>query len=349
MNTRQLSNLLEAYKEAPQKFQVTDFWKFLEQDILNLIPSIDVTQLRSGKYPELALFGFNDVIYPYYAYNSRPLKKAILKLFHRYLIKDRPILPYQMTVSAIQEMAYHHCELMAALNKAKPIDTIEMSTFGNPADRFEIGGRKYSIHFFRYYLRYCFAHKYISFNGNEIIVELGSGSGYQVEVLKKLYPDLTVLCFDLPTQIFLGETYLSGALGEENVIGTDITLNWKDLSSLKKGLVYCFGNWQFPLLRNLQFDIFWNAASFGEMEPEIVENYLDYIKGEAQWIYLLQVRRGKETGRGPRVRKAISFDDYNRFLDGYILQEQRDAFDAHKKIDELGGYFEAIWKRSLMQ
>ena len=345
MDVGQLSNLLEAYKNAPKEFKITDFWKFYEQDILNLIPSIDVTQLRSGRYSKLALFGFDDMIYPYHGYDSRPWKKAILKLIHKYLIKDRPILPFQMTVSAIREMAYHHCELMAALNKAKPISTIEMSTFGNPADLFEIGGRKYSIQFLRYYLRYCFAHKYISFSGDEIIVELGSGSGHQVEVLKKLYPDLTILCFDLPAQIFLGETYLSGALGKENVVGTETTLNWKDLSPLKKGLVYCFGNWQFPLLRDLQFDIFWNAASFGEMEPDIVDNYLNYVKGKAQWIYLLQVRYGKETGGGPRVRKAISFDDYNRFLAGYTLQEQHDAFDAHKKIDESGGYFEALWKR----
>jgi putative sugar O-methyltransferase len=298
--------------------------------------------LRSGKYPILATFGFSDAVYVYHL--NLPLwKKAILKLIHRYLIKNRSILPYNLGISDIREMAYHHCDMMASLCKARSLSNIEMSTFGNPGDIFEIHGQKYSIQFLSYYLRYCFAHKHISFKGDEIIVELGSGAGQQVEVLKKLYPGLTVLCFDLPAQMFLCETYLTEALGAEGIVGTDVTLGWKDLSQIKKGHVHCFGNWQIPLLQNLEFDVFWNAASFGEMEPAIVNNYLSYVKGKAKWVYLLQARHGKETTGKSHVKEPITFDDYNRLLSGYVLREQHDAMQAHKRLSQSGGYFEGVW------
>jgi hypothetical protein len=201
------------------------------------------------------------------------------------------------------------------------------------------------MQFLSYYVRYCFSQKHIRFRGDEIVVELGSGSGYQIEVLKKLYPDLTVLCFDLPAQIFLCEKYLTQALGEPSIVGTGRTRGWSDLSSIDRGRVHFFGSWQIPLLENFGFDVFWNAASFGEMEPEIVENYLRYVKGNASWIYLLQARHGKETTGATHVENPIAFGDYEEMLSGYSLQEEHDAWQAHRRLWQSGGYFEAVWRK----
>jgi hypothetical protein len=68
-----------------------------------------------------------------------------------------------------------------------------------------------------------------------------------------------------------------------------------------------------PLLSDLAFDVFWNAASFGEMEPDVVENYLGYLKGDCGWIYLLQARHSKETGGRTHVREPIEFADTTGF------------------------------------
>lgn len=344
MKTDRLLDLLDAYQKAPREYHATSYWRSYEKEILDTISTIDIGEIQSGKYPILATFGFGDSVYSYHP-NSAFWKNIVLKFIHHFLIKDRTILPYGLSISAIREMAYHHCELMANLTNAKQIADIEMATVGNPADVFEINGRKYSVHFLSYYLRYCFIHKNIPIKGREIIVELGSGSGKQIEVLKKLYPGLTVLCFDLPAQIFLCETYLSEALGKESVVGTDTTLMWDDLSHLKEGYIYFFGNWQIPLLNDFKFDIFLNAASFGEMEPEIVNNYLSHIKGKAKWIYLLQARHGKETTGKSHVKGKSTFDDYNRVLSGYLLQDSHDAYQAHRRLSQTGGYFEGVWKK----
>lgn len=116
-----------------------------------------------------------------------------------------------------------------------------------------------------------------------------------------------------------------------------------DLSSLKRGLFYCLGNWQFPQLEHFKFEGFWNAASFGEMEPAVTQNCLFYILGNTEWTYLLQARRGKETVGQTRVQPPIMFEDDSRYLPGYTLGRQQHAYQAHKRLAQTGGYFAVVW------
>lgn len=343
-DNQRLSNLLHAYRAAPEEFQATRYWETYEKEILETIEALEPDKLRSGRYKILSTFGFNDFVYSWQG-KSSALERSVLRLFTAMFSNIRDIAPYKVRVADIRDLAFHHCELMGELAGAGPIGSIEVSEFGGPSDLFDISGKKYSMPFLNFYLRYCFAQRVISMAGNETVVELGSGSGYQVEVLKKLYPDMTILCFDLPAQIYLCESYLSEALGSEQIVGTETTRDWQDLSAMQPGRVHFFGNWQFPLLQRQPIDIFWNAASFGEMEPDVVENYLSYVKGNADWIYLLQARHGKETSGRTHVEKATALDDYKRFLDGYTLRDERDAWHAHRRLKASGGYFEAVWQK----
>ena len=94
----------------------------------------------------------------------------------------------------------------------------------------------------------------------------------------------------------------------------------------------------------MKFDVFWNAASFGEMEPEIVQNYLSYVLGSCKSIYLLQARKGKESTSNSGVKKPITFEDYSKMLTGYRLINETDAYEAHRKMSQSGGYFQAVWE-----
>jgi len=336
MGNSNLNKLLEEYRKAPEQFQATSYWSAYEKDILNIASNIDFNYLRSGKYPKLATFGFSDRVY------NRKFsmwKRLVLKLFN---IKQRHATPYSLQAEDIQDMAYHYCNVVGENCHAKAIGDINVSSYGNPAGLFSIDSHQYTIQFLNYYVRYCFAHKNINFKGDEVIVELGSGSGYQVEVLKKLYPDITVLCFDLPAQVYLCENYISGVLGQDNVVTTERTLNWTDLSSVEKGKVHFLPNWMMPLLKDFDFDIFWNAASFGEMEPSVVENYLSYIMGRAKWVYLLQMKHGQKMTGKAHVKKQISLENYKAMLNEYDMVEAQDCYTS---ISRLGGnYFEAVWK-----
>ena len=344
LDITKLERLLAEYRVAPPEFQATSYWEAYEAELIEVVRSLDVQQLRAGRHQILGAFGFWDSRY-FYEYTRSFWKNAVLKFVHRYIIRDRDVLPYQMRPADIQELAFRHCELLGELCDARPLESVEVSLFGNPEDTFTIRNRTYTMSFLDFYIRYCFAHRHIAFEGSEIVVELGSGSGYQVELLKKLYPEMTFLCFDLPAQLFLCETYLSEALGAENVVGVDVTREWTDLSMVEKGGVHFFGSWQFPLISDFPFDAFWNAASFGEMEPAVVENYLSFVRGNAKWIYLQQARHGKEmSGSKNVVLTPIVFDDYDRMLKGYRLQQERDAWWARRRRWETMGYFEGVWR-----
>jgi len=105
-----------------------------------------------------------------------------------------------------------------------------------------------------------------------------------------------------------------------------------------------FGNWQFPLLTSFKFDLFWNAASFGEMEPDIVKNYISYIRNNCQSIYLLQARHGKESSSTSGVVSPIKFNDYNSILGNFKLIRESNAYEAHRRMSQSGGYFQAVWR-----
>ncbi len=304
--------------------------------MLKLIAKIDFAELRSGRHRVLQAFGFSDAVYHR---KYTPLRRLLARLLG---LKQRYLTPYSVSREQIEEMAWRHCEVYGQLTGALPLATIEASVAGGPQSVFNAGGKRYTMPFLSYYLRYCFAQQYIPFDRNPVLIELGSGSGYQVELLKKLYPDMTILCFDMPGQIFLCENYLSAALGSDQVVTTESTLGWENLSAVQPGKVYCLGNWQMPLLSHFSFDVFWNAASFGEMEPGVVRNYLSFVTGTAEWIYLQQMRGGQKTTGSAHVQEPITLDMYKSMLQGYVLCAEQDNYAANYR--DAGDYFEAVWR-----
>ncbi len=340
-----LSLLLEEYRKAPEIFQAGRYWKTYEARIIREIEKSDINQLRSGKYPIFGTFGFSESVYHYHPqvpFYTKLAKQAIRSLF----ITNKALLPYSLRLSDIREMAYNNCMIQGELANMKPISEIEVSSFGNPADLFEVSGKKYTMQFLNFYIRLCFAQRHLKLKGNETLVELGSGSGFQVEVLKKVFPELTILCFDLPYPLYLCGKYLSESLGENEIIHTNENSFADNLDHLQKGKVNMFGNWKFPLIGNLHFDVFWNAASFGEMEPHIVKNYLSYIGKNCEAIYLLQARHGKESTRKKGVVTPISFNDYAKMLENFTLTKEADAYEAHRKMNQSGSYFQAVWEKN---
>lgn len=340
----ELTSILAHYHKAPEIFQAGRYWKNYENQIIEEIKKADLTQMRSGKYPIFSTFGFGESVY-YNQPNTPFYKKKLIQFIRKTILNKKWLLPYSVDITDIREMAYHHCILQGEIAGITPISEIEASSFGAPEDFFEINEKKYTMAFLNYYIRLCFFHRFAPLKGTETIVELGSGSGHQIEVLKKVFPNLTILCFDLPYNLYLGYEYLSNTIGKNQVVKPSNCLDITTLSSIEKGKVYMFGNWQFPLLTNFKFDIFWNAASFGEMEPHIVQNYLSYVLGNCNLIYLLQARHGKETLKNNGVITPIHFDDYVSMLSDYQLVQESDAFHAHRKLSDSLGYFQGLWSK----
>jgi len=174
----------------------------------------------------------------------------------------------------------------------------------------------YTTPFERFMLPYDYCHKHIDFTQINTLVELGSGCGRQVEIIKKRHPNICFLLFDMPPALYVCEQYLKSIFPD--VVSYRET---RDMTTMprKKG-IYIFGNWKFPIIKNI--DLFWNAASFQEMEPGVVANYLKYVNKEAKNVFLQERMEGKELAikKGKcGVLKKTTIEDYKRGLPDFKL------------------------------
>ena len=108
------------------------------------------------------------------------------------------------------------------------------------------------------------------------------------------------------------------------------------------------GNGRFPLLRDLAFDLFWNSASFQEMEPEVVANYLNIVDQRAKTVYLHQKMAGKEVAgkKGKHgVLRRTTLEDYRRGLSRYTLVDLSEGALPFRGVSE-AGYRASFWRRA---
>jgi len=134
----------------------------------------------------------------------------------------------------------------------------------------------------------------MDFDSIDTMMEIGSGSGKQIEVIRKLHPDVCFYVIDVPPQLYVCEQYLS-VLFPDSVVSYRRTRTMKIIPEERQGKVFIIGNWKIPELASLNYDLFWTSASFQEMEPDIVLNYLKYVNQQVnKYVFLCEVMEGQQ-------------------------------------------------------
>jgi hypothetical protein len=177
------------------------------------------------------------------------------------------------------------------------------------------------------------------------MVELGPGSGKQVEILKKFYPKLTFLLFDIAPQLYVCEQYLK-AVYPEDVISYRDTRNMTTIPVKQSGKIFIFGAWQFPLVQNVAVDLFWNSASFQEMEPDVVANYLRYVS-RVKYVYLREAIGGQWISPDPKVGgvlRKVTLKDYVNGLQGFRLLDISRSFEIGWNDFANLDYYDSVWE-----
>ncbi|TGN18792.1 putative sugar O-methyltransferase [Leptospira idonii] len=350
--------MLEELEKAPEIYRPTNYWYLHQKVFLNELSKTGLFDFRRRKYSILETFGATDYDFKNGAidvrankyFNNRyvrslPFWAKFIEFINRKLNLAFPIIPaYNIDYSQLKVILWERVDLLAKKIKAKPLASFSSSLIGNPEDVISVDGKNYTLTVLYYYLRYLFCQKNIDLSKVKVIAELGSGAGKQVEVLKKLYPDMIFLLFDIPPQLYVSQTYLS-TLFPNDVVPFQDTLSMDNIDLAKKGKIYFFGNWKFPILKNHKIDLFWNAASFQEMEPDVVSNYLSIVNMSAKTVFLQQRMEGKETAskKGEHgVLKATTLEDYKENLSNFKLVQIEDSLTA---FGTLKGYSDSFWKR----
>ena len=333
-DTQLLELMLTDNASSPECYKSTNYWAVYQKKFLPELYSFGLHNFRRRENSILASFGASDL-------SSQPsIDLSLLKFFsnqyianikvvqkfvffiNTYLNKILPIKNcYDIKTEDLEKLCYEFAHIYGQQVGARSINQFEASTIGNPSAVFEVNKKKYTMTLVNYYLQYVYCYKYIDFNSLKIIVELGSGSGKQVEIIKKLHPDICFILYDIPPQLYVCEQYLK-TIFPESVVSYRDTRAMECFPEDRKGKIFILGTHKFPLIENLKVDLFWNSASFQEMEPEIVANYLKYVNRCVQTVYLREAMAGKEKAKKREKHGVIQqtlLKHYEKYLDNYIL------------------------------
>lgn len=330
-----LKLMLDDMEVADPLYKPTNFWAVSNDLLIREIEQAGLLDFRSRKKNRLGGFGATDCKSNLISLDLKKLRYVNNRLIRRlpgwsgFLERISNYLANAINRRCdfqdddIYRMCWQFChELGTKSTFAKPLSGLSESRMGNPEEYFSTPeGNIYTIRFLTYYLRYAFVSKNLDFDNVRTFVELGSGAGRQIEILKKLHPNTTYLLFDIAPQIYIAERYLDSVFPGE-VVSYRQTRSLKDLENLEKGKIYVFGSWQFPLLKGTEIDVFWNAASMQEMEPDVVGNYLSIVDQCAINVFIEAVMHGHHIARRPGepgVLKKTTIDDYQNGLSRFRM------------------------------
>jgi putative sugar O-methyltransferase len=353
-----LRSMLKDSASVPAVYKTTNYWSIKERALVPEIEKIGLKDFRRRSKSYLTSFGAADApislgkfqLYNSPVWNSNLLRKIplwsrVLAAFNIILNRISPtFLPIhsEITVSDIQNVSYEFTRLYGIQQGAKPVSDVCDSMVGNPADAFSIEGRNYTTGLLSYYMRYAYLCKFINFNSMKVIVELGSGSGRQIEVLKKLYPDICFFLFDIPPQLYVCEQYLKSVF-PDSVVSYEKTRTMNSIA-IGKGKIFIMGNWKFPLIEKVTVDLFWNAASFQEMEPDVVANYLQYVNSSAKNVYLQELMDGQVQAKSQGLKGVLRRTTLENYRSGLTRFQMVDLSPCWTPMGIIRGCSDSFWE-----
>jgi putative sugar O-methyltransferase len=235
--------------------------------------------------------------------------------------------PFQNALTGKSKAYADYRSYLASLTEINPHnDQFSESRVGQPVEQYEFDNRLFSRASLNYLLGINYFKKICGDKNIKTILEIGGGFGSFGEILLgDTRNDVFYIDVDLPPTACVATFYLQSIFGCERI--GDYTMLREsmklDINELKKdysSVVLC--PWQLPRLVG-NIDLFVNFISFQEMEPEIVENYLQHVmRLNARYLLLRNLREGKQKAKNDSdigVKTPILGVDYDRFLPGYSL------------------------------
>lgn len=330
-----LVKMMADLKRADPSFQPTNYWAAYEPRFMAELKAHGLNDMRRQKNLVFRSFGAVDFVHPvaelmlrsHPVFKKWPLNGPIVSNLMTRI--DQHLSRYIKTVDKLDfenyvHLAYAFAQEYARGTNARPLSDFSMSLAGNPDGVTQIDGRWYSRQMIQYYLQYVYVSRFVSFEKLPVIAELGSGMGRQTEIFFKLHPESAYLLFDIPPQLYVAEQYLNTVFPGK-VVSYNETRDWTDLSNIKPGHIHIFGNSKMPLLATGKVDLFWNSASFHEMEPDVVQNYLKYVDASAEWAYLAENLRGGKRAKAPGemgILDVTTLDHYTAALPSFDLLDK---------------------------
>jgi putative sugar O-methyltransferase len=199
------------------------------------------------------------------------------------------------------------------------LSTASESKIGSPAEHFQFDNKWFSRSFLNYLLGLSFLKQHVDTNSIQRVVEIGGGFGSLGEILSQV-GSYSYVNIDIPPTAAVSSYYLSKQ-PQINLIPYTQTRTQEIIPFPEDGTQLVLCPWQLPQLQG-DADLFVNFISFQEMEPNIVEHYLQHIdRLNCKFVLLRNLREGKQqkTENSLGVKQPILGEDYDNFLPNYQL------------------------------
>lgn len=357
-NVELLEKMRRAHLNSDSIYQTSNYWANYAEKFYPYLRDHGLLNFRSDKTYKnrTKTFRGSEVLACFSATDYRPVRKIkplkivlrILNQINKFDPSFDLITKYQRFLTIpifaksklkMKQNQLIHEGLKASLGGgALALSKLDISVAGNPSGVFKNGRNNLTESAIYHFLRYAFASKNVNFRDLNNIVELASGSGKQAEVFAKLHPHITIFLVDIPPQLYVAHQFLLHVF-PDRVVPFDVNLSSEKLSKSKPGQIYFLGSWQLHLIRD-KIDLFWSHASFGEMEPAIVKNFLSLISPNTENIYLAQVFEGKEVALNPGGHGVLEQTVLKHYIENLNDFEIKDIASIGKSA-----YKEIFWKK----
>ena len=350
-----LLNLMVSDMESSSAlYQPTKYWTEYTYEVIELIRKVGLHDFRRSNERVLSSFGCLDTAPSFHFftfldntnYLEEHTKKFLgpaFKVANSLWESGVPVGPDGLTIKNFFLMSERLADAKAMEVGLKPLSELSISRYGNPLGYI----KNETHHTFRsiYYFNFvCFIAQFADISQYSTIVEIGSGSGGQAEILKKLFPQLTIILLDLAPQLYIAERYLCKSLPNDLIPYQETnSKDWK--GPLLPGKIYCLPLRAIEALAPEGKVLFWNAASFGEMEPNVLQNYAKHISSFSSHLFLMQMFSGKNGTNSP-----VTMSVYETAFSSYKLlgkSESTLADTVTPIFEDSGVYHNTFWEKKM--
>tara|TARA_Y100000588_G_C14139352_1_gene875325 strand:- start:12 stop:1097 length:1086 start_codon:yes stop_codon:yes gene_type:complete len=253
------------------------------------------------------------------------------------------VLPYDISLNDLNKTSFRVCELYGELHGAPPIRDYEISKANYPDYFFKIDGKCYTYNFLYSYIHYVFCSRFIDFSKVDNIFEIGPGAGKQVELIKKIHPDINFYLMDLAPSLYVCHQYLK-AIFPTSIVPYDKTRNIEEIKLEGKGQIAFLGNWQLEALRPVGKTMSFTAAVLDLMPTYVMKRYVDKIMEISNYVYMMESREDS-TKEAYSMQSSADISDISKLLKNkFSLEGNEPAFYPLRDRDDFGGFEMMFWK-----
>ena len=294
-----LEKMLEDQEKCDNFYKPTNYWAYYENQFLPELRRYGLKDFRRHRASVVNSFGATDLkIKPRIEFQPTIPGRNKLTRYLNVLFDKLSFVALAVNEINLDDVTLYLYSRVKEKFEAlgMDLDKCPTSRFGNPEDMQEVKGGIWSREHLQYCSMFADAAKHISFDNHSTICELGPGMGRSIEVMAHLFPGATLLAFDIAPQLYVSNQYLQMVFGPR-------VISYKDAISVKpeperiKGKIVMLPTWKMPEWSTMKVDVFWNSASFQEMEPDVVRNYLRLVNQmRPESIYINAIPEGNYWG-----------------------------------------------------